>query len=58
MTSASDRQTLALILDDATTSALHEESAIDFLETRRIHYFTHNRQTLLTHAFRNGWRPA
>lgn len=58
MTSASDKQTLALLLDDASTSDIHEEDAIDFLEDRRIAYFTHNRQTLLTLAFRNGWRPA
>jgi hypothetical protein len=58
MTSASERQLLSVILDDASSSTHHEESAIDFLEGQRIPWFTHNRQSLLTLAFRNGWRPA
>ena len=58
MTSANEQQLLAVILDDAITSDLHEEDALDFLEDRRIAYGSHNRQSLLTLAFRNGWRPA
>ena len=54
MTSASELQSL---LATALFSDEHEESAQDFLDDNGIPYFTHNRQTLITLAFRNGWRP-
>jgi hypothetical protein len=58
MTSASDKQTLALLLDEAITSDIHEEDALDFLEDRRIAYGSHSRQYLITRAWQHGWRPA
>ena len=54
MTSASELQRL---LHTALVSDQHEESAQDFLDDNGIPYFTHNRQTLITLAYRNGWRP-
>ena len=45
------------LLATALLSDEHEESAQDFLDDHRIPYFTHNRQTLITLAYRNGWRP-
>ena len=54
MTSANELQQL---LDAALASDEHEESAQDFLDDHGIPFFTHNRQTLITLAYRNGWRP-
>jgi hypothetical protein len=56
MTSASEAQLLSL-LEEAVTSDIHEEDAADYLEDHGIPVFTHNRQTLITLAYRNGWRP-
>jgi hypothetical protein len=44
-------------LEEAVTSDIHEEDAADYLEDHGIPVFTHNRQTLITLAYRNGWRP-
>lgn len=54
MASANELQSL---LATALLSDEHEESAQDYLDDHRIPYFTHNRQTLITLAYRNGWRP-
>ena len=54
MTSANELQQL---LDAAITSDANEEDATDFLDDHGIPYFTHNRQFLITLAYRNGWRP-
>jgi hypothetical protein len=54
MASANELQSL---LATALLSDEHEEDAQDFLDDQGIPYFTHNRQTLITLAFRNGWRP-
>lgn len=54
MTSANELQQL---LDAAITSDANEEDATDFLDDHGIPYFTHNRQSLITLAYRNGWRP-
>ena len=54
MTSANELQQL---LDAALISDEHEESAQDFLDDLGIPFFTHNRQTLITLAYRNGSRP-
>jgi hypothetical protein len=54
MTSANELQQ---ILDAAIASDEHEEDAQDFLDDHAIPYFTHNRQSLITLAYRNGWRP-
>jgi len=56
MTSA-NKQQLAFLLEQALVDDIHEEDAIDFLHDHDIPYFTHNRQTLITLAYRNGWRP-
>lgn len=56
MTSANEQQ-LAFLLQQAITNDIHEEDAADFLEDNGIPCFTHNRQTLITLAYRNGWRP-
>ena len=56
MTSASE-PSLAFLLEQAITSDIHEEDAIEFLEDHGIPFFTHNRQFLITLAYRNGWRP-
>jgi hypothetical protein len=56
MTSASEA-TLAFLLEQAITNDIHEEDATDFLKDHGIPFFTHNRQTLITLAYRNGWRP-
>ena len=56
MTSASE-SSLAFLLEQAITNDIHEEEATEFLEDRGIPFFTHNRQTLITLAYRNGWRP-
>ena len=48
---------LAHLLEQAITNDIHEEDAADFLDEHGIPYFTHNRQTLITLAYRNGWRP-
>ena len=48
---------LAHLLEQAITNDIHEEDAADFLDDHGIPYFTHNRQTLITLAYRNGWRP-
>jgi hypothetical protein len=58
MTSANEQQLLVVILEDAITSDLHEEEALDFLEDHRISYGSHNRQYLITRAWQHGWRPA
>lgn len=58
MTSANEQQLLAVILEDAITSDLHEEEALDFLEDHRIAYGSHNRHYLITRAWQHGWRPA
>jgi hypothetical protein len=58
MASANERQLLSVILDDAISSDLHEEDALDFLEDRRIAYGSHSRQYLITRAWQHGWRPA
>jgi hypothetical protein len=58
MTSANEQQLLAVILEDAITSDLHEEDALDFLEDHRIAYGSHSRQYLITRAWQHGWRPA
>ena len=57
MTSANEQQ-LAFLLEQAVTNDIHAEDAADFLDDHGIPYFTHNRQTLITLAFRNGWRPS
>ena len=54
MTSANELQQL---LDQAVTNDIHEEDATEFLQDRGIPFFTHNRQSLITLAYRNGWRP-
>lgn len=54
MTSASELQSL---LNTALLSDEHEEDATDFLDDHGIPYFSHNRQTLIALAYRNGWRP-
>ena len=54
MTSASELKSL---LAAALFSDEHEESAQDFLDDNGIPYFTHNRQALITFAYRKGWRP-
>ncbi|MFZ9558697.1 MAG: hypothetical protein ACO28M_03905 [Vulcanococcus sp.] len=56
MTSASE-SSLAFLLEQAITNDIHEEDAIEFLEDHGIPFFTHNRQFLITLAYRNGWRP-
>jgi hypothetical protein len=48
---------LQQLLDAAIASDEHEEDAQDFLDDHAIPYFTHNRQSLITLAYRNGWRP-
>lgn len=48
---------LQQLLATALTSDAHEEDATDFLDDHGIPYFTHNRQTLISLAYRNGWRP-
>ena len=45
------------LLAAALVSDEHEEDAQDYLDDHGIPYFTHNRQTLITLAYRNGWRP-
>ena len=54
MTSANELHSL---LATALRSDEHEEDAQDFLDDHSIPYFTHNRQSLITLAYRNGWRP-
>lgn len=54
MTSANELQSL---LQTAILSDEHEEDAQDYLDDHRIPYSTHNRQALITLAYRNGWRP-
>jgi hypothetical protein len=56
MTSANEHQ-LIFLLEQAITTDIHEEDAIDFLDDHGIPFFSHNRQTLITLAYRNGWRP-
>jgi hypothetical protein len=56
MTSPSEQQ-LAFLLEQAVTNDIHEEDAADFLDDHGIPRFSHNRQTLITLAYRNGWRP-
>lgn len=48
---------LAFLLEQAVTNDIHEEDAADFLDDHGIPCFSHNRQTLITLAYRNGWRP-
>lgn len=48
---------LQQLLDQALASDLHEESAQDYLDDHGIPCFTHNRQALISLAYRNGWRP-
>ncbi len=48
---------LQQLLDQALTNDIHEEDAADFLDDHGIPCFSHNRQTLITLAYRNGWRP-
>jgi hypothetical protein len=54
MISANELQQL---LDQALTNDIHEEDATEFLEDHGIPFFSHNRQKLITLAYRNGWRP-
>lgn len=54
MASANELQSL---LQAAILSDEHEEDAQDYLDDHRIPYSTHNRQALITLAYRNGWRP-
>lgn len=54
MTSTNELQRL---LHQAVTSDLHEEDAVEFLETRGIYFYSHSRQYLIELAYRNGWRP-
>ena len=54
---AHDNPELQQLLEQAITNDIHEEDAADFLEDHGIPFFTHNRQTLITLAYRNGWRP-
>ena len=56
VTSANEQQ-LAFLLEQAVTNDIHEEDAADFLDDHGIPCFSHNRQTLITLAYRNGWRP-
>lgn len=56
VTSANEQQ-LAFLLAQAVTNDIHEEDAADFLDDHGIPCFSHNRQTLITLAYRNGWRP-
>ena len=48
---------LQQLLEQAVTNDIHEEDAADFLDDHGIPCFSHNRQTLITLAYRNGWRP-
>jgi hypothetical protein len=48
---------LQQLLDQALTNDIHEEDATEFLDDHGIPFFSHNRQTLITLAYRNGWRP-
>jgi hypothetical protein len=49
--------TLNALLNEAISSDVHEEAAADFLHDRRIPCFSHNRLTILTLAWKHGWRP-
>ena len=49
--------TLQAILSLSITSDQYEEDAQDYLDDHSIPYSTHNRQALITLAYRNGWRP-
>jgi hypothetical protein len=54
---ATKTRTLESLLKEAVTSDAFEEDAMDYLEDHRIALYSHSRISIISQAWKAGWRP-